>query len=388
MMVDGIMKKLPEDVVIYILLKFTVKSLIRFKCISRTWYTLVQSSTFINLHLNRPTTRKNEFILFSRSIKVEPHGLKNVISIIYSDNDDDLNSIFPDLDPPYLTFSYYYAYNELVGPCNGLLVLTDFEVIILLNPATRNYMPLPSSPFVCAEGLNLSIMGGVGFGFDWIGNDYKVIRILEVFKDADWSPDVIDQKVEVYDLHTDSWREFRVGQQFPKVHWLPHFEIFHKGAFHWYANIDDAMVILCFDMSTEIFRTMIMPDSFNDYDGKYYSLVILNESLTLICYPDSYAEIDLTQDSMDVWIMMDYGVRDSWTKKYMIRPPPFKSPLTIWKNHLLFLQNKGGLLISYDLISNEAKEFNLQGYPQSLRIIVYKESLISIPKRVRRSSSS
>nr|AIG62936.1 S-locus F-box protein type-7 [Solanum pimpinellifolium] len=68
-MVNGIIKKLGEDLVNNVLVRFPVKSLIRLKCISKRWYTLIQSTTFIHLHLNYQTTIQHEFILFKYSIK-------------------------------------------------------------------------------------------------------------------------------------------------------------------------------------------------------------------------------------------------------------------------------------------------------------------------------
>nr|XP_033513596.1 putative F-box protein At3g10430 [Nicotiana tomentosiformis] len=233
MILDGIMKKLPKDVAIYILLRFSVKSLVRFKFISKSWYTLIQSSTFINSHLNRTTT-KNEFILFSRSFRVETEGFKNVLSILSSDDYDDLIPGSQDLDLPCLTFTPYYRYNELVGPCDGLIVLTDNEVIVSFNAATKNYMLVPPSPFVCSKGYHLYFIGGIGFGFDSIGNDhYKFVRISEVFLDTDWGSEEKEQKVEVYDLRIGSWRDLdHVDHQLPTIFWNPCFEMLHHGAFH------------------------------------------------------------------------------------------------------------------------------------------------------------
>ncbi|KAG5630964.1 hypothetical protein H5410_002681 [Solanum commersonii] len=377
-MSNGIMKILLEDVIIYILLRFSVKSLLRFKFISKSWYSLIQSSRFKNIHINDTTTTNNEFIIFSRSFK-ETEGFKNVLSINCSDDHNDL--VLIDLDLPYLNFTR--RFNELVGPCNGLIVLTDNDVIVLFNPATRNYMSLPLNPFVCQKGFHRSFKGDIGFGFDSIGNDYKFVRISEVFLNAYWGPEKQEKKVEVYDLCIDSWRDVNpdMDQQLPSVFSNPSFEILHHGTFHWYAKTDRIFVILCFDISTEIFHNMNMPDACNVFDGKCYSLTVLNELLTLICYPPPKSNNDLTQHTMDIWIMMEYNVHQSWTKMYMIKPFPFEFPLTTWRDHLLLLQSKSGLLISYDLNSNQVKEFDLHAYPKSLRVIVFKESLISIPKR-------
>ncbi|KAL5787349.1 hypothetical protein ACOSP7_004298 [Xanthoceras sorbifolium] len=45
------MVKLPEDMIIEILSILPVKSLIRFRCVSKSWYALVRSSSFISKHL-------------------------------------------------------------------------------------------------------------------------------------------------------------------------------------------------------------------------------------------------------------------------------------------------------------------------------------------------
>lgn len=178
-MTDKTMKILPEDVAIYIFFRLPVKSLSRFKCVTKSWYTLIKSSNFINLHLNRTTTTKDEFILFKRTHK-EPQGFKNILSFLLSaDGEDDLDSISPDLDVPYLSTSYGSIFHQLTGPCTGLIFLTDSINFVLLNPATRNYRLLPSSPFVCPRGFYRSI-GGVGFGYESVQKKYKVCRISEV----------------------------------------------------------------------------------------------------------------------------------------------------------------------------------------------------------------
>uniref|UniRef100_M1AGY5 Class S F-box protein n=3 Tax=Solanum tuberosum TaxID=4113 RepID=M1AGY5_SOLTU len=376
------MKKLPQDVMIYIFLRFSVKSLLRFKLISKTWYTLIQSSTFINIHLNGTTIPKKEFIVCSHSIKKETEGFKNVLSILYSDDHDNINIILPDLDLPYLSFTPFYHFNELVGTCNGLIVLTDNEDIVLFNPATKTYMLLPPSPFVCQKGFNRNFIGGVGFGFDPIINDYKFVRISEVFLDSYWCPEEKVQKVEVYDMCIDSWRDLNhIDQQLPNVHSYPCFEKLHRGTFHWYATSDLMDVILCFDIRTEIFRNMKMPDSSNYFDEMSYSLTVMTEFLTLICYHGPDSEINPIRDTMDIWIMIEYGVHESWTKKHIIKPLPIEYPLTILRDYLLLLQKKSGLLIWYNLNSNEVRELDFLAYPRSLSVIGYQESLISIPKR-------
>nr|AIK66454.1 S6a-locus F-box type-11 protein [Petunia integrifolia subsp. inflata] len=379
-MVDGIMKKIHEDVVICILLGLPVKSLMRLKCISKTLYTLVQSSTFINLHLNRTTTYNDELIFFKRSIKLEPDLFKNILSFLSSDNKDDLNPVSPDIDVPYLTSDYCSRFHQLIGPCRGLIALTDFTTIVLLNPATRKYRLLPGSSFVCPKGFTF-VTRGVGFGHSTAENYYKLVRIFEVYTDPyDRDLDARHSKVEVYDSCTDCWRDLDLTVKLlPKVRRFASSEIFYKETFHWCAH-DDTVMILCFDISLETFHYMKLPDHCHFWDNKGYGLTVLSNYLTFITYPNPRCALDPGQEFTDIWIMEEYGVNGTWIKKYTIKPLPIESSLSIWKDHLLLLQTTRGTLSSYNLSSDELKEFNFQGFTSTLRLVVYKESSTIIPR--------
>ncbi|XP_009592459.1 F-box protein CPR1-like [Nicotiana tomentosiformis] len=380
-MAEGITYKFPKDVVIYIILKLPIKSLLQFKCVSKSWYTLMQSYIFINLHLNRTTTADDEIILFKRSFKEEANQFRSIMSFLSScDDNDDFYHVSPDLDVPYLTTTTSCVFHRFMGPCRGLIVLMDKVTTVLFNPSTRNYRLLKPSPFGSPLGFHRSI-NGLAFGFDKIANEYKIVRLAEVrgeppfycFTTREW-------RVEVYELSTDSWREVDdVDQQLPYVHWNPCAELFYKGTSHWFGNTN-TVVILCFDMSTETFRNIKMPDTCHSKDRKCYGLVVMKDSLTLICYPYPGCEIYPAIDFMEIWVMKEYGVNESWSKKYTITPLAIESPLAIWKEHILFLQSISGHLISYDLNSDEVKELGLHGWPESLRVTIYKESLTLILK--------
>nr|AIG62919.1 S-locus F-box protein type-14 [Solanum peruvianum]AIG62965.1 S-locus F-box protein type-14 [Solanum lycopersicum] len=63
-MAHGVINKSSKDLIIFIHLKFPVKSIKRFNCI---FFKVIQSSTFVNLYLNRTTTTQEEFIMYKRS---------------------------------------------------------------------------------------------------------------------------------------------------------------------------------------------------------------------------------------------------------------------------------------------------------------------------------
>nr|BAQ18955.1 S9-locus linked F-box protein 1 [Petunia x hybrida] len=380
-MVNGVMEKLSEDVFIYTLLRLPVKSLMRFKCVSKVGYTLIQSSAFIKFHLNRTTTTEEELILLKRSIEEESTRYKTILSFL-SNDDDNLNPLFPDLDVPCLVSTCSSNFDQLFGPCQGLIALIDYVNTFLLNPATRNYRIIPPSPLSSQERVHLYVQGA-GFGFDSIAKEYKIVMIEVIYRDTPCKdPELGEKKVEVYDFSIDSWRELdHVSNDLPTMFWVPCSEMFYKGACHWFALSEpDTVDILCFDLSSEVFRIMKMPDSCRFFNGPSYGLLIKNESLTLICYPDEESEVYPRQESIDIWIMKEYGAYDSWIKKQTIRPLPIEIPLSIWKDDLLLFQSKNGFLLSYDLNSGEVKQYNLHGCPKSLRAVVYKECLTQIQR--------
>ncbi|PHT59650.1 hypothetical protein CQW23_02013 [Capsicum baccatum] len=265
---------------------------------------LAISSTFINLHLNA----NEEFILFKRSYKEEPCQFRSIMSFLSSSHDnDDLRPVSPDLAVPYLSGSSIF--HRIIGPCNGLVALTDAINILLFNPATRHFRLLKPSPFGSPLGFCRSI-NGFAFGFDLIANDHKIVRLAEVHGEPPFYCYTIREwRVEVYELSINTWRE---------------------------ADVMDERLPRCV--------------------------------------------IDIEIDLIEVWVTREYGVNETWCKKYIITPLSIESPLAVWKDHLLLLQSGSGLLISYDLNSDEVKEFNLHGWPRSLRATVYKENMTSIPR--------
>ncbi|XP_059289788.1 F-box protein CPR1-like [Lycium ferocissimum] len=384
LMTDGIMKKYPRDVVIQMCLQ---NFLLRFKCVSKTVCALIQSSTFINLHLNHSTTSTDGNILLKRSFKEDIEIYKAIFSFISSDCEDYLKFIYPELVVPYITNRLSITSDKLIGPSHGLIALMDPITTILFNPSTRNYRLLPSSPFDVPKGFHRSIASG-GFGFDSVVNDFKVFRIIQVYtEDRFGYPEKGEKKVEVYELGIDIWRELdHVDQQLPKLFWLTS-SIFYKGAYHWITSSREFKpTILCFDMSTEIFRNMEPPNTREFSSGTIHSLLILTESLCLTCYPCLGPMIDPANILMEIWIMKDYNVYESWIKKYTIRGLPTESPLAIWKDCLLLFQSKSGYLMLYDLNSDEIKELNFHGCLKSMRVIIYKESMTPIPKGSQRST--
>ncbi|XP_022873942.1 putative F-box protein At3g52320 [Olea europaea var. sylvestris] len=116
-------KELPEDLLIEILLMLSVKSLIRFRCVSKTWRELIKSTKFIAMHFE---CNKDKIVLICRYVQKEN---QHVISL--HSNEDSLSQVSTNVRIP-----YFDERTELpiLGPCNGLICITNYYTIVLRNP--------------------------------------------------------------------------------------------------------------------------------------------------------------------------------------------------------------------------------------------------------------
>ncbi|XP_059627471.1 F-box protein CPR1-like [Cornus florida] len=164
------MSDLPMEMLANILSRLPVKPLLQYRCVSKPWLALIDSSYFINLHLNRSIeTNANHSLIF-------------IDGDLYSTDFDSLNRAVK-LDHPK---SHRYR-TGVVGACNGLLCLIQrfrtisysTDEIVLWNFSTRKQHKLPFASIELRYELsNWSsfIVYGFGFGYDSVHDDYKLVQ--------------------------------------------------------------------------------------------------------------------------------------------------------------------------------------------------------------------
>ena len=125
---------LPEEVALEILHRLPVKSLIQFRCVSKSWNSLITSSAFINSHLSYNSSNSNKLIVRHcvDSPYVEHYKL-------IDDNNDSFDQI-QNIELP-LT-SRRIQHFMLIGSANGLFSLFEQERFVLWNPSIRKCIPL------------------------------------------------------------------------------------------------------------------------------------------------------------------------------------------------------------------------------------------------------
>ncbi|KAL3502291.1 hypothetical protein ACH5RR_036740 [Cinchona calisaya] len=198
----------------------------------------------------------------------------------------------------------------LVGSCNGLLCLDAYYSIILWNPWIRKILTIPN-PVVQHKlsGYRRSYRRYFfyGFGYDDATDDYKVVRLADHQSPA-WC------EVKVYSLKKNCWKRL---PNFPYRRILGTFSITCAGilsncALHWLVEGNNVAAI---DLRTEEYRLVPKPEVL----GKNYSLTlgVLDGGLCILskfCPLEYQRSTQLRQLELQLWVMKDYGIKDSWTK--------------------------------------------------------------------------
>jgi hypothetical protein len=190
---------LPEEVLVKILWRLPTKSLIRFRCVSKTWHAIIGNPDFL-YHSILTTTEENPnhpLLLVKATENSIPR--REVLSFLSYKTLESVSQI--PLTPGL----------KLIASCKGLLCLGSYFTsdVYVWNPTTPSVELEPLPPLTHRLPYHVSdVFGsGLGFGYDSRSNDFKVVRV-RIIK----LPTFVHQTkrtrsyVEVYSLSRGSWR--------------------------------------------------------------------------------------------------------------------------------------------------------------------------------------
>ncbi|KAL2921076.1 hypothetical protein RDABS01_012567 [Bienertia sinuspersici] len=161
---------LPEHLIVeQILPRLPVKSLIRFKSVSRNWLSIICSDDFQKLHLKISSSCQTQAIIH-KSFFAFPSFL---ISFDKCNNVKECvelkDSYYPAFSLSKYCSGHPYSCN-VVGSSNGLVCLYyDYSCFILWNPATNQSQKV-NVPY----RISNTFLGGVGFGYVSSIDDYRI----------------------------------------------------------------------------------------------------------------------------------------------------------------------------------------------------------------------
>ncbi|KAJ6371607.1 hypothetical protein OIU77_002006 [Salix suchowensis] len=165
--------KLPSEIISDILSRLPVKSLVRFKCVSKTWCSLISHPGFAKEHLKRAKedTNANHYKIF---LSADPH--LSIDPEAFFDADENL--LTAQLNFP-ASYSDRNSRIEILGSCNGLVCGLSHRnpLIYIWNPSTRESreLAIPSSRELAIPGSSED-SAFYGFGYDVKLDDYKIVR--------------------------------------------------------------------------------------------------------------------------------------------------------------------------------------------------------------------
>ncbi|XP_026377741.1 F-box/kelch-repeat protein At3g06240-like [Papaver somniferum] len=213
---------------------------------------------------------------------------------------------------------------DTLGSCNGLICVGVFtgkserdkrNNICIWNPTTREYkrIPIPLNDFCLRdqyENVRRSHRAKYGFGYDRNLEDYKLVRVVG-YKQTGSS------KIRFYGLGSDSWRNIQTIPYSFDFGSTKCSGFLFNGALHWLGTGEETSseVVVSFDISSE--RTMDVPlPEMHVPQPEGIALLktvgVLGDCLCLTCvFPGL---------RIDIWVLQNYGARDSWTKQFTINP--------------------------------------------------------------------
>ncbi|KAK2640495.1 hypothetical protein Ddye_028290 [Dipteronia dyeriana] len=359
------MVKLPEDMIIEILLILPVKSLIRFRCVCKSWNVEVQSCSFISKHLKND----HNIRLVILHTKVEKD---------FFDFPCDSYTWFPDKTLGELSLQNFLPQIPIRGffhgPFDGILCIIADD-ISLYNIGTKELRTLPK--------ILHSNEDCVGFGLDPVSNSYKLVLMDTPYLKTVEGSERRVSPIVVYTLNSDSWRNIE-DSNISDIYNLDSRGISGtclNGVCYWLSTYryTKEKVIFPFHLGDEMSREIIKLPMENKY-GLF--LGIYNESLSLL-----HMDSDVTK-CVDMWVMN----QGCWTKQLTVGPfieLDVLCPLGFWRRGSFFVSarnpdTKAGYymrenLILYDPSSTHNTKYScvFTGYMLE-ELFIYKESLVNL----------
>ncbi|KAH7550608.1 hypothetical protein ACOSQ2_024259 [Xanthoceras sorbifolium] len=279
---------LPPELIVDILSRLPVKSLCRFRCVSKSLFNLINDPRFVKLHLKR-TRRQRLFIaakfVYTVDLETVTYECDKLVAM-------EIDSLFwksVNIDSPCWKPNHYHRQSpkwiQVIGSSNGLLCIEIFQYLFLYNPSTKQCKQIPDFP---SKHTKLC-----GFGYAETIDDYKFVKI-----------DFSGKHVQIYSLRNDSWTNIQIDLHFNDTGYAE--GILINGAIHWVVDdLEDQSKILAFNLVEEKFQTLPSPDVMKENDGMY-SLGRLRGCLCLSREGNIHVS--------EFWVMKEYGVKGSWTR--------------------------------------------------------------------------
>ncbi|XP_054785898.1 F-box/kelch-repeat protein At3g23880-like [Prosopis cineraria] len=286
------MDDLPRDLKLEILLYLPIKSLLRLKCTSKSWLSLISDPYFTKLHFKRSSQCPGRIFY--------PVG-SEILSIDFNTSLHEDSAIVK-LDLPLLKL--HVDVNFILCSCRGFIFLKprNEPTIFLWNPTTRVYkqVPIPQPH----DSILL-----YGFCYDEFVDDYLIV-LASKYKTSDSSFYFLSG-FDVFSVRTNSWEKHVFGQLIITSNNSPSIGSISNKAIHWIVRINPSYgekreELIAFDITKKKLQEIPLPHELE--------IELLRGIYTLYVHEGCIGLVVSGIFADEIWVMREYGVKSSWTK--------------------------------------------------------------------------
>ncbi|KMS94903.1 hypothetical protein BVRB_014280, partial [Beta vulgaris subsp. vulgaris] len=225
------------------------------------------------------------------------------------------------------------------GCVNGVILLNlkdmdrdkKQDCFCLWNPATREFKSL-AYPNV------RNCFGVVGFGFDVLSSDFKILGAYEIF-----NPEPVTY-YEVYSLRTSAWKP--LGAPPIGSITLPVTDAYLNGVFYWYTAPEyESGRLVSFNFSSEIFKESDIPEDAKSRVCYAFEIMVALYKESIALFMSHEVQEKAAICNVDVWVVTgfdDCGIPLSWQHLFTVGPTPANFRLDV-----LTTRMNGDLLLGY-----------------------------------------
>lgn len=297
-----------------VLIRLPLKSLARFRCVSKSWKAQIDNLQFVKTHYKRTKDSDSAEVRiliggsYCGTYKLFSINIHDILSFDLGEVCGRTKEIKISRKLKHGIYELHDFYGcQIIGSCYGLICLgllsgTAPLALTFMNPLTRKKWDLPWFPRHYPGGTSHHY----GFGYNEVTDDYILVVLAE-------NP---SKDVMIYSLNSNSWRVLDSPFEGATAFDDQLRGVFTGKALHWVMRDWDSMEIfvVAFDLQTEQFYCMMLPEY---PGGSIHWKVCLGSSggglsaVFISMYP-TYV--------VDMWVMRKYGDEESWFK-YTLKLP-------------------------------------------------------------------